>query len=482
MMKTTFPAGFVFGAATSAYQIEGGWNADGKGESNWDRWSHTPGKIKDGSTADTACDHYHRFREDVALMRRMGLNGYRFSIAWSRVFPNGDTKLNYRGLDFYSRLVDELLTAGIQPFTTLCHYDIPQTLEDQGGWRAREMTDRFADYASAMGQHLGDRIHHWMTINEPICIAGHYGGSKEPPGLADPQAAVQVSHHLLLAHGKAIRALKETCGSNIRVGLVCNLYPVHGYSGQGQGRSNRVIAKRVGLESGLESTSGGSSVAENAAAAHLFDGYVNRWYLDPIYKGSYPTDIWEHRGQCIPQVAEGDMEIIATSPDFLGVNYYHRAVVRAVHEAGRLNYAVVSPAELGRPFTTMGWEIYPQGLYELLIRLKADYGDPEIYITENGAAFADGEPVDGRVHDPERVAYLQTHLKQVAKCIADGVRLRGYFVWSLMDNFEWELGYTQRFGLIHVDFNTLKRTIKDSGRWYAEFIASNKLDESERRI
>lgn len=469
-MPKTFPADFCWGAATAAFQIEGAWNEDGKGESNWDRWCHTPGKIKGGGTADLAVDHYHRWREDVKLMREMHLNAYRFSIAWARVQPNGRGALNAQGLAFYDQLIDALLASGIRPFITLCHYDIPQALEDCGGWVNRDTTDWFAEYAAAMVRRYGDRVNHWMTINEPICIAdGHYAGTIEPPGLGDPQAGVQVAHHLLLGHGKALRAIKDEGGKQHQVGLVCNLYPVQAYAGGKISNENHDIAERVSLDTGIKDSDSPLTDKDMAEAVSLMDGYVNRWWLDPIYLGRYPEDIWAHR-EHLPKVQAGDLAVIGTRPDFMGVNYYHRFVVRPVRQKGKLNYTTVSAKELGAPHTTMGWEIYPQGLHELLIRLKTDYGNPDMYVTENGMAVDDAVAEDGAVHDDYRIDYLRKHFEQAARSIADGVSLKGYFVWSLMDNFEWEAGWGQRFGLIRVDYATLQRTVKDSGWWYRDFI------------
>ena len=443
--NSSFPDDFFWGTATSAYQIEGAWNEDGKGESNWDRWSHTPGKIAGGATGDVAVDHYHRWREDVEMMKALGLNAYRFSIAWSRVQPTGRGTLNPKGVAFYNQLIDSLLEAGIRPFVTLCHYDIPQALEDEGGWVNRELTDRFTDYARDMVRAFGDRVNRWMTINEPICIAqGHYAGTGEPPGLGDPRAGIQVAHHLLLGHAKARNVIKEEGGSEHKVGLVCNLYPIHPFTDD----------------------------EDAAAAARLMDGYRNRWWLDPIFLGAYPADIWEHRDH-LPEIREGDLEQIHSEQDFLGVNYYNRVVVRAVRKAGKPAFSEVPARERGKPCNTFGWEIYPEGLHELLVRLKADYGDPELLVSENGLAWNDTVAPDGKIHDEQRKDFLQGHLEAAARAVADGVRLRGYFVWTLMDNFEWEFGWTQRLGLVAVDPVSLDRTVKDSGWWYRDFIRAN---------
>ena len=465
---------FLWGTATAAYQIEGAWNEDGKGESNWDRWSHTPGKILDGGTGDVAVDHYHRWREDVDLMQQIGLTAYRFSIAWSRVQPDGKGFLNEKGLRFYDAMIDALLEAGIEPFVTLCHYDIPQALEDLGGWVNRDTCDRFADYAVAMARRYDSRVTHWMTLNEPICIAnGHYTETVEPPGLGDPQAGIQVAHHLLLAHGKAVRVIHENNSKN-KVGIVHCLYPIHPYNGEKLGIKE--AAARMRMDTNTEAGEREYTNEDHIAAAKLMDGYINRWWLDPLYKGQYPHDIWEHRDH-IPAVRDGDMETIFTQPDFLGVNYYHRMIARAASHNGKLTYTTVTPAELGLPYTTMGWEIYPEGLHELLMRLKKDYENPLIYVTESGMAFNDIVSTDGSIHDDYRIEYLKKHFDQAAKCIADGIDLRGYFVWTLIDNFEWELGWSQHFGLISVDHKTLERTVKDSGWWYRDYI----IEHSQRQ-
>jgi len=454
MERMKFPENFRWGTATSAFQIEGAWNEDGKGESNWDRWCHTPGKIKEGGAGDAAVDHYHRWREDVDLMKTMGLNAYRFSIAWSRVQPSGRGDLNPKGVEFYGRLIDALCEAGIEPYVTLCHYDIPQALEERGGWINRNIADRFADYARLMARGFGDRVTHWMTINEPICIAeGHYANTGEPPGLGDPQAGIQAAHHLLLAHARAMQAIKAEAGYRQKVGIVVNLYPIQPFAGKAP------LDPKV--------------AQDTAAAVRLADGYLNRWWLDPIYLGTYPQDVWAHRDY-LPEVDEADMDLIGGGQDFLGVNYYHRLVVRPAYVKGRLTFEVVSPQELGTPSTQMGWEIYPEGLREILSRLAADYSSPEIYVSENGLSWDDKLAADGMIHDDYRIDFLRRHIEMVSRAIAGGVNVQGYFVWTLMDNFEWELGWTQHFGLVHVDIQTMKRTVKDSGRWYQDFIAAQR--------
>ena len=430
------PADFLWGAATSAYQIEGAAHEDGRGQSIWDSFAAIPGKIADGSTGEPAADHYHRARDDVALMREVGLHAYRFSVAWPRVQPEGRGRPNAAGLDFYDRLVELLLESGIRPFVTLYHWDLPQALQDRGGWANRETIDRFADYAEIVSHRLGDRVHDWITHNEPWVVAwlGHATGV-HAPGLADPALYPRVAHNLLLAHGVATPVVRGNVrGGAAGVGIVLNLSPVEPASARD----------------------------EDERTALIHDGVLNRWYLDALFKGVYPADILERQPI---EVETSEMETIATPIDFLGVNYYSRAVVR-MGPGGR-------PAQT-RPageYTAMGWEVYPQGLYDLLTRLTRDYHPPALYVTENGAAFADAPGPDGAVHDPRRVAYLEAHVEQAARAVAAGVPLRGYFVWSLLDNWEWAEGYTKRFGLVYVDYTTQARTIKDSGHWYSRFIA-----------
>jgi beta-glucosidase len=457
----SFPSGFLWGTADSAYQVEGAWNEDGRGESNWDRWCHTPGKIRSAGTADVAIDRYHRWCEDADLLHQLGVNAHRFSIAWSRVQPNGQGAFNAKGIAFYDRWIDALLARDIQPFICLCHYDIPQALEDQGGWVNRTTTDRFATYAEEMVRHFGDRVKYWLTFNEPICIAdGHYAQTIEPPGLGDPQAGVQVGHHLLLAHGKAMRAMKPL-NRRLQVSQAWNLYPIHPFTAQ-------LLYKPKTATAYTKDT---VPVSENMArAVQLADGYMNRWWLDPLYLGRYPRDIWEHRAHR-PTILPGDMELIHQRPDFLGLNYYCRFVVRPVVEKDTVHFALVSPQEFGAASTSMGWEIYPRGLYELLTRLYKDYDHPALYVTENGMSHIDTVTSDGHIHDSYRIDFLQQHVTQMYQTVKEGVPVHGYFAWTAIDNFEWEEGWHHRFGLIHLDYQTLTRIIKDSGRWYHDIIS-----------
>ncbi|MCS7192862.1 MAG: GH1 family beta-glucosidase [Armatimonadetes bacterium] len=444
MNLVRFPDGFLWGVATAAYQIEGAWNEDGKGVSIWDTFSHTQGKIADGSTGDVACDHYHRWREDIALMKELGVKAYRFSIAWTRILPKGAGTVNPKGLDFYDKLVDGLLEAGIKPFITLYHWDLPQALQDIGGWANRDVAYYFADYASVLAHKLGDRVKNWMTNNEPWVVAWiGYDMGFHAPGIKNTKVALQVAHHLLLSHGLAVEVLRNFGDSETKVGIVLNLSPVHP----------------------------ASESEEDKAVAWRYDGFLNRWFLDPIFVGSYPADMWEWYGQLVPEVKPGDMAIIGRKIDFLGVNYYTRSVVKNDPQGGMLKLSHVRIE--GSEYTEMGWEVYPDGLYELLTRLNRDYKIPEFYITENGAAFKDEIAPDGKVHDERRLNYLRKHFLRAHKAIQDGVPLKGYFVWSLMDNFEWSHGYTKRFGVVYVDYETQKRIVKDSGYWYKQVIAEN---------
>ena len=437
---TSFPADFVWGAATAAYQIEGGWNADGKGESIWDRFSHTPGKIENGDTGDVACDHYHRWAEDVALMRQLGLKAYRFSVSWPRVLPDGRNLINPCGLDFYDRLVDALLAANIQPFVTLYHWDLPQALHELGGWAKRDMCGYFADYAAVMARRLGDRVKHWTTFNEPWVVAHvGYRDGRHAPGLKDEKLALQVAHHLLVSHGLAAQAIRAI-DAHARVGIVHNTWPsdfADGASEDDRAKADRQWSMNEG------------------------------WFLEPSVHGYYPPDAWVAYGPNVPEVRPGDMALIAQPLDFLGVNYYSRRL----WQAGRIGNPVP-----GAEYTEMGWEVHAPALRRLLNRLQRYYRLPPIYITENGAAFVDQLGPDGQVHDPRRLNYLRAHIAQVGLAIEDGVNVAGYFAWSLLDNFEWAYGYSKRFGMVYVDYVTQRRIVKDSGKWYADVIEDNALD------
>jgi beta-glucosidase len=432
----SFPADFRWGAATASYQIEGATREDGRGESIWDRFCTMPGAILDGSDGSVACDHYHLWRSDVALMREMGMNSYRFSIAWPRIFPEGSGTLNKRGIDFYDRLVDALLEAGITPFVTLYHWDLPQALQDHGGWPNRDTAHLFAAYTESVARALGDRVRHWITHNEPAvpAYAGHLTG-EHAPGVRNPRMAYQTVHNLLLSHGLALEVLRSVSPGS-QVGITLNLFPIHP----------------------------ASDSPEDIEAARNLDGIDNRMFLDPIYRASYPADIISLLGPLAPTIHDGDLEIISAPTDFLGINYYRRKVTRFDPTSPLFGITEAPPPDA--EYTQMEWEIYPDGLRELLVRLHNDYHASAYYITENGAAYPDTLEADGSVHDTLRVAYIESHIEACARAIEAGVPLKGYFPWSLMDNFEWSWGYTRRFGLLYVDYPTQRRIWKDSALWY----------------
>lgn len=437
----SFPPGFLWGAATSAYQIEGAWNEDGKGESIWDRFSHAHGKIETGEDGDVACDHYHRWRGDLALMADIGLKAYRFSISWPRLLPRGRGTVNPAGLAFYQRLVDALLRAGIQPFVTLYHWDLPQALQDLGGWPERDTVEAFCEYAELVSRTLGDRVKHWITLNEPYISAfvGHLEG-RHAPGHMDLRQALASAHHLLLAHGRVV-ALIRSNSPGAEVGISLDYHP----------------------------QTAASADAADRGAAWRADGIMNRWFLDPLSGRGYPGDVLQSYGDAMGLVRPGDLETIASPLDFLGLNYYSRNIAAAAD--GR-NVEVRAGPEV----TEMGWEVYPQGMLETLHRVHSDYAFPALYVTENGAAYADRVGADGQIDDQDRISYLRRHIAQVREAILAGIRVRGYFVWSLLDNFEWAHGTARRFGLIHMDYATQRRTPKASARWYQGVIINNALD------
>jgi beta-glucosidase len=451
MVATTalkFPAGFIWGAATASYQIEGAWNEDGKGESIWDRFSQTPGKIQDGSTGNIACGHYHRWPDDIALMTDLGLQAYRFSVSWPRILPEGRGRVNPKGLDFYSRLVDGLLEAGILPFVTLYHWDLPQTLQDQGGWPERSTAEAFVEYADIVTEHLGDRVNHWITHNEPWCVSflSHQIG-EHAPGWQDTAAAIRAAHHVLLSHGWAVPIIRQN-NPGAEVGITLN-FEVN------EPASDSAVDRQLALDQ---------------------DGRFNRWFLDPIFGRHYPADIILAYEPYFPYgmdfIQPGDLGHIAVPTDFLGVNYYTRRVVRATDIEDNEEQTLFP--DLDR--TEMDWEIYPAGLFKLLNRLHFEYNTRKIYITENGCSFSDEPDEQGRVADSRRQAYLRDHFTAAHRAVQNGVPLAGYFVWSLMDNFEWAKGYTQRFGLVWVDYETQQRIPKDSALWYRQVIAANGLN------
>ena len=440
--SSVFPAGFLWGAATSAYQIEGSPLADGAGPSIWHRFSHTPGRVRDGETGDLACDHYRRWKEDVGWMKELGLNAYRFSVSWSRVLPRGTGRVNARGIDFYSRLVDALLENGIEPLATLYHWDLPAALDDRGGWQNRSIAGWFSDYASAVFRALDGRVRMWATINEPWVVSdGGYLWGKLAPGHRNLFEAPIVSHNLLRAHGAAVGAFRA----------------------EGKGR--------IGLVVNLEPKSAASESAEDEAARHRADAYMNRQFLDPVLLGRYPEELPRMFGKAWPRIRASDLDTIRRPIDFLGVNYYTRGVVRNDPEEPPVRAARVRQTG---PHTALSWEVYPEGLAATLIAVRDRYGPVPLYVTENGAAFDDSPPEDGgEVDDPPRVAYLRDHLRSARRAIEAGVDLRGYFAWSLLDNFEWAEGTSKRFGLIRVDFGTQRRTMKRSGRFYADVIRTH---------
>lgn len=438
----TFPEDFTWGAATASYQIEGAWREDGRGLSIWDTFCRQPGKVANGETGDVAADHYHRWREDVALLGELGVNAYRLSIAWPRVLPMGKGAVNPAGLDFYERLVEALLARGITPYVTLYHWDLPQALQDRGGWIERDTARYFADYAHEVARRLGDRVRHWITHNEPFVAAfmGHLTG-EHAPGIQDPPAAAAAVHHLLLSHGYAVEALRDAVPGG-QVGITLNLSPAYP----------------------------ATDSERDVQAARRMDSYHNRLFLDPLFRGSYPQDVLDEVAPLAPPLRSGDLECIAAPIDFLGVNYYTRSVVRHDPDEPFLRASSIRPA--GSDYSAM-WEIYPAGLYDLLSRLKADYAVERLYITENGMPVPDVRGPDGQVHDAPRIRYLREHIAQAYHAMQAGVPLHGYFVWSLLDNFEWAFGYQMRFGLVYVDYATQERTIKDSGRWYSRVTREN---------
>jgi beta-glucosidase len=447
-----FPTGFVWGAATASFQIEGATTVDGRTDSIWDEFCRRPGAVAGGDTGEPAADHYRRYGADVDLMTSLGLAAYRFSVAWPRVRPDGG-QANAAGLDFYDRLVDRLLAAGIAPWATLYHWDLPQALEKLGGWTARDTAYRFADYAASVADRLGDRVTGWLTLNEPWCSAfAGYASGRHAPGVTSPRAAVAAAHHLLLGHGLAMERLRALA-PGVPAGITLNLFPVS------------------------------AATPADEDAARRVDGLQNRIFLDPVLRGEYPADVLEDLAPYgLPSlVADGDLEVIGTPIDLLGVNYYRELLVSAPSDA-----AAAEPSEWvgvegvrflnsGHPRTATDWEVQPTGLTDLLLRLHSEYPRLPLYITENGAAFPDEIGPDGLVHDESRLAFLDGHLRAAHAAIQQGVDLRGYFCWSLLDNLEWAEGYAKRFGLVYVDFETQQRTVKQSARWYADVIARNGL-------
>ena len=450
--KITFPENFLWGAATASYQIEGDWNKHGKGESTWDRFSHTPGKIRNGDTGDVADDHYRLWKKDVGLMKKIGLKAYRFSTAWPRILPAGRGKVNQKGLDFYDRLVDGLLKADIIPFVTLFHWDLPQKLEDEGGWTVRSTADAFVEYTDVITRVLGDRVKNWITHNEPAVVAWlGYALGIHAPGLKDYALGVRAAHHLLLSHGQAIPVIYHNSPGS-EVGIALDIWW-------------RMAA---------------SNSRADLALVRQSDGMLVRWFIDPLYGRDYPSDMIADFTKlgALPDgldfVQAGDMDAIATPTDFLGVNYYSRTIHRA--DASENDPQVDFPsAKTPQHWTEMDWEIYPDGLTNMLGRVYFNYQPRKLYVTENGASYSTSPDEKGNVPDELRTNYLRTHFAAAYRAIQAGVPLAGYFVWSLLDNFEWSWGYAQRFGIVWVDYETQKRTLKDSAKWYKRVIKKNGL-------
>ena len=427
-----FPKDFIWGTATSSYQIEGETPEAGRGECIWGHFARTPGKVINGETGQVACDHYYRYKDDVALIKSLGVSAYRFSVSWPRVIPQGIGTLNRAGLDFYSRLVDELLTSGITPYLTLYHWDLPWTLQEKGGWVNPDIAKWFADYTAVMTDSLGDRVKHWITINEPWCVSilSHMLGI-HAPGLKDPNMAFKAAHHTHMAHAAAMGVIRQTV-PDAKAGITLNVTPAYPASDD----------------------------PKDAQAAAYQDGFSNRWFLDPIFKGKYPADMVELYGEALNGIDLDEVSAAAAPQDFIGINYYTRNVMKWNDESPLKGESVT---QTGVPHTAMGWEVYPDALESFLLRLQREYsGDLPIFITENGAAYEDPAPVNGVVEDPQRVEYYRLHLTAISNAIAQGAPVKGYFAWSLMDNYEWAEGYAKRFGLVHVDFATQQRTLKRS--------------------
>ncbi|MGH8204822.1 MAG: GH1 family beta-glucosidase [Steroidobacteraceae bacterium] len=449
---TEFPAGFLWGAATAAYQIEGATREDGRGESIWDRFSHTAGRVENGDNGDVACDSYHRYAEDVALLQQLGLRSYRFSIAWPRIQPDGRGAPNQKGLDYYERLVDATLAAGIRPLATLYHWDLPQALEDAGGWPERDTAARFADYAAIVVRALGDRVKHWNVFNEPKTFSsvGYWYGV-HAPGRREPLTFVRATHVINLAQGEATRAMKAIDGT-AQVGSAFDVAPMYPATPSPQ----------------------------DAAAAERWHRFQNLWFLYPALHGRYPEGALQADRQAeLLGFRPGDEKILRAPFDFVGLNYYTPVLVKAAPQGNGIpgldTESLWATMHGDHPRTDIGWTVYPQGFHDILVRMAKETGRLPIEITENGASYNTAPGPDGRIRDAERVEYLRGHLRMISRAIRDGVPIRAYHCWSLLDNFEWAQGYSQRFGIVHVDFASQRRTIKDSGRWYAGVAASNRV-------
>lgn len=438
-----FPENMKWGTATASYQIEGATNEDGRGLSIWDTFSKTPGKVLNGDNGDVACDSYHRYEEDVQIMKELGIDVYRFSVAWPRIFPHGTGEINQAGLDYYHRLVDALLEAGIEPMCTLYHWDLPQALEDKGGWNNRDTIDAFVKYAEVMFKEFSGKINYWITLNEPWCISflSNYIGL-HAPGNKDLQLATQISHHLLVAHGKTVKKFREI-GIEGNIGFAPNTTWLHPYSNK----------------------------QEDIDACRREVAWYIEWFMDPVFKGEYPdfmVEWFEKKGVNLV-IEEGDLDTINQPIDFLGINYYTGHVARYKENEGLLDWEMV---EMGYERTDIGWPVYPEGFYNVLTHITERYGNVPIYITENGSCYNQEPSADGRVYDTGRIKYLQQHLTALDRAIKSGVNVQGYLTWSLMDNFEWAEGYSKRFGIVHVNYRTLERTKKDSYYWFKQTIAN----------
>jgi beta-glucosidase len=451
-----FPDGFLWGVATSAYQIEGAVSEDGRGVSIWDTYAHTPGRVVNGETGDVAADHYHRYLEDIAIMRELGLSAYRCSLSWPRIQPGGSGPANERGLDFYRRLFDALLEAGIEPYPTLFHWDLPQELQDAGGWPVRDTAYRFAEYAGIVFDALGDRVQNWLTLNEPWCAAFlGYGIGRHAPGIHDAQQAVAAAHHLMLGHGLAVSRLRSSRPGS-EIGIVLNVEP-------------HLPA---------------SASPEDVAGAALADGMHNRIFLEPVLRGRYPDDIVDHLATRVDlsHIHDEDLAAISARLDVLGVNFYRPTLIAARSEPAPQGWSawpgdeMVEAVPQDREHTAMGWPVVPEAFGDLLLRLGSEYRGMPMIVTENGAAY-DDRLENGVVRDADRIAYLDRHLRALHRALDAGVDVRGYFVWSLLDNFEWAEGYSKRFGIVYVDYESLERIPKASARWYSQVIGRNALDE-----
>jgi beta-glucosidase len=448
MAALTFPKGFLWGTASASYQIEGAWNEDGKGESIWDRFCHTPGKIKHGDSGDVACDYYHRYSDDIAMMSEMGLTASRISLSWPRILPQGHGTINQKGLDFYSRVVDEMLRRNIKPFVTLFHWDLPQAIEDAGGWPNRDTASYFRDYAAIVADRLGDRVKHWMVFNEPwvFTVFGYLAGI-HAPGRNEPAEGMRATHVVNLAQGLAVRAIRDKGHKPEAVGTAFSMSPVHPEN---------------------------PASKDDRDAAERWHGFFNTWFLETVMNGRYPEVYVNGKFADRVEIRPGDLETIKAPLDFVGINLYTRQVVAYDPTDTNLGAKQVRPD--GKEFTDFGWEIYPKALSEMILRITKDYNRPAIYVTENGCSYGDGPGADGEVRDERRVSFLRRYIAEVGRAIQQGADVRGYFTWTFTDNFEWAEGYAQRFGIVYCNFKTQQRIVKQSGKWYSRLARANALD------